>query len=375
MRGPAQGWQRRLDARERGPAGRRGGRAPSSSRAPSPTSRERKVLEEQLRQSQKMEAIGQLAGGIAHDFNNLLTTVLGYSNMALNQLSPPRSDPRGDRGDPEGRRARRESDAAAPGLLPQAGLRAQGPRLQRAASSSRRGCSRRLIGERIRLVTQLDPSLGSVRADPGQIEQVLLNLVVNARDAMPDGGTLTIRTRERRRRRRVRPAGTSARRRASTSSLGERHRRRDRPETAEAHLRAVLHDEGEAARNRARPGDGLRHRAPERRPGLRRERAGRGSHVRDLPSARRGGPFRRRPPSAAPLGAGARLRDDPARRGRGPGPRADPTVPRTARLRRAPRPRAPRRPLDVLAAHRGRWTCSSPTSSCPAPPGRTSRGG
>ena len=154
---------------------------------------DRKLLEEQLRQSQKMEAIGQLAGGIAHDFNNLLTSVLGYSNLALNRLSP--HEP-----------IREEIEE-----IQKAGDRAANLTRQLLAFSrkqlfepvvldvnariveSTRMLSR-LIGERIRLVTELDPSLGSVRADPGQIEQVLVNLVVNARDAMPEGGTLTIRT-------------------------------------------------------------------------------------------------------------------------------------------------------------------------------------
>ncbi len=154
----------------------------------------RKVLEEQLRQSQKMEAIGQLAGGIAHDFNNLLTTVLGYSNMALNQLSP--HEP-----------IREEIEE-----IQKAGERAANLTRQLLAFSRKQlfeprvldvnalivESSRmlaRLIGEHIRFVTDLEPDLGHVRADPGQIEQVIVNLVVNARDAMPDGGTLTIRTR------------------------------------------------------------------------------------------------------------------------------------------------------------------------------------
>ena len=154
---------------------------------------ERKLLEEQLRQSQKMEAIGQLAGGIAHDFNNLLTTVLGYSDMALRQLSE--RDP-----------VRAEIEE-----IQRAGERAASLTQQLLAFSRKQVFTSkvvdvnalitestrmlgRLIGERIRLQTDLDPSLGSVRADPGQLEQVLLNLVVNARDAMPEGGTLTVRT-------------------------------------------------------------------------------------------------------------------------------------------------------------------------------------
>jgi PAS domain S-box-containing protein len=155
---------------------------------------ERKLLEEQLRQSQKMEAIGQLAGGIAHDFNNLLTTVLGYSDMALRQL--PEKDP-----------VRSEIEE-----IQKAGERAANLTRQLLAFSRKQvfepkvidvngligNSSRmlaRLVGEHVRLVTQLEPSLGSVRADPGQLEQVIVNLVVNARDAMPEGGTLTIRTR------------------------------------------------------------------------------------------------------------------------------------------------------------------------------------
>ena len=154
----------------------------------------RKLLEEQLRQSQKMEAIGQLAGGIAHDFNNLLTTVLGYSNMALNQLSP--HEP-----------IREEIEE-----IQKAGERAANLTRQLLAFSRKQlfeprvldvnalivestRMLARLIGEHIRFVTHLEPDLGHVRADPGQIEQVIVNLVVNARDAMPDGGTLTIRTR------------------------------------------------------------------------------------------------------------------------------------------------------------------------------------
>ncbi len=154
---------------------------------------DRKHLEEQLRQSQKMEAIGQLAGGIAHDFNNLLTTVLGYSNLALNRLSPHEPlreeieeiQKAGERAANLTRQllAFSRKQLLEPRVLDVNALLAEATRMLG-----------RLIGEHIRLVPQLDPSLGSIKGDPGQVEQVLVNLVVNARDAMPDGGTLTIRT-------------------------------------------------------------------------------------------------------------------------------------------------------------------------------------
>ncbi len=154
---------------------------------------ERRQLEEQLRQSQKMEGIGQLAGGIAHDFNNLLTTVLGYSDMALSQLSehdPIREDIA------EIRKAGQRASNLTRQLLAFSRKQVFEPRVldlnALIAESSR--MLARLIGEHIRFETVLDPELGSVRADPGQVEQVIVNLVVNARDAMPEGGTLTMRT-------------------------------------------------------------------------------------------------------------------------------------------------------------------------------------
>lgn len=150
-------------------------------------------FDEQLRQAQKMEAVGMLAGGVAHDFNNLLTIISGYSHLILNNLSP---------GDP--------NHYAAAQIL-KAGERAAALTKQLLAFSRRQvlqpqvldlnnlvtGLSsmlQRLIGEDIDLRLALDPSLGRVNADPGQIEQVLMNLVVNARDAMPKGGSLTIET-------------------------------------------------------------------------------------------------------------------------------------------------------------------------------------
>jgi len=154
---------------------------------------ERKLLEEQLRQSQKMEAIGQLAGGIAHDFNNLLTTVIGYSDMALRQLGekdPVRAEIQ------EIQRAGEKAANLTHQLLAFSRKQVFASKLVdvNALITDAVGMLARLVGGHIRLITHLDPTLGNVRADPGQLEQVLLNLVVNARDAMPDGGTLTIRS-------------------------------------------------------------------------------------------------------------------------------------------------------------------------------------
>ncbi len=154
---------------------------------------ERKLLEEQLRQSQKLEAIGRLAGGVAHDFNNMLTAIGGYTAFAL--------------------------EHAADGSLLKSDLDEISKATDRAALLTRQllafsrkqvltpellnlngivvemqSMLRPLIGEDIALTTQLDPALGPIEADPGQLHQVVMNLVVNARDAMPNGGSLTIET-------------------------------------------------------------------------------------------------------------------------------------------------------------------------------------
>jgi signal transduction histidine kinase len=150
-------------------------------------------LEEELRHAQKLESIGRLAGGIAHDFNNLLTVINGYADLMLNGLG--------------------ENDPLRAGLteIIRAGERASGMTRQLLAFSRKqllqprevalnsivsesRNLLQRLLGENIELITELDKNLGTVWADAGQIDQVILNLAVNARDAMPDGGRLTIRT-------------------------------------------------------------------------------------------------------------------------------------------------------------------------------------
>jgi hypothetical protein len=154
---------------------------------------ERKQLEAQLRQAQKIEAIGQLAGGIAHDFNNLLTVIGGRSSLLLLKLRP--DDP-----------ARREVD-----LIEKTTQRAAGLTRQLLAFSRKQVLEpkpldlnalvagvapmlKRLIGEHIEVAIVPGSGLGHVMADPGQVEQVIMNLVVNARDAMPDGGMVKIET-------------------------------------------------------------------------------------------------------------------------------------------------------------------------------------
>jgi signal transduction histidine kinase/CheY-like chemotaxis protein len=150
-------------------------------------------LEEQVRQSQKMDAVGQLAGGIAHDFNNLLTAILGNTQLLLRDLPP------GDVKREDVDEIRKASERAA-GLTRQLLAYSRRQMLQpkvldlNAVVAEMDRMLRRLIGEHITFTTALAPELGHVRADPSQIEQVVVNLVLNARDAMEGGGVVTIET-------------------------------------------------------------------------------------------------------------------------------------------------------------------------------------
>jgi signal transduction histidine kinase/ActR/RegA family two-component response regulator len=154
---------------------------------------ERHALEAQLRQSQKLEAVGQLAGGVAHDFNNLLTVIGNYGQFLMNEL-PPGSRGRADLDELLG--ATKRAVTLTRQLLTFGRKQVSTPRAldPNDVIQGVEQMVRRLIGEHIALVTDLDPNAGQVLADPGQLEQVLVNLVVNARDAMASGGLLTIET-------------------------------------------------------------------------------------------------------------------------------------------------------------------------------------
>ena len=241
--------------------------------------------EEQLRQAQKMDAVGKLAGGIAHDFNNLLMVIRGDSDLILRRLSP--EDPLRVHAE----RTREAADQAATltrKLLAFSRKQVLAPAVldvNRIVDGLHTMLDR-LLGETIELVTVTAPNLGSVTADPGQVEQVLLNLAVNARDAMPDGGRLTIQTADRAvdedeaARTGVEP-GPYVVLEVKDTGVG-----------MDADMKAHLFEPfftTKDARHRARALHGVRHREPERRAYPGRQRAGQGHDVPRLPPSRRSG--------------------------------------------------------------------------------------
>lgn len=156
---------------------------------------ERLRIEEELRQAQKMEAVGRLAGGVAHDFNNLLGIILGYAELSLSTIAG--EDPLRGKVEAISKAASRAASLTSQ-LLAFSRKQVLKPQLLNLNTvvSDLAKMLRRVIGEQIELVLDLSPFLPVVKADPGQVEQVVLNLAVNAKDAMPSGGRLVIRTSE-----------------------------------------------------------------------------------------------------------------------------------------------------------------------------------
>ena len=221
---------------------------------------ERLQLEAQFRQAQKMESVGQLASGIAHDFNNLLTVINGMSDLVLAQVSqddPVHADVQ------EIHRAGERAATLTRQLLAFSRQQILEPRVMNfnTVVAGMESLLRRLLGEDIDLVVVPTPGLGNVKADPGQIEQVITNLAVNARDAMPQGGQLTIETQN------VTIDEADARQHGVAMPPGsvraagrERLRRRHGRGHPRAHLRAVFHHQGSGQGHGAGAVDRVRHR-------------------------------------------------------------------------------------------------------------------
>ena len=206
---------------------------------------ERAELEARLAQAQRLESVGQLAGGVAHDFNNLLSVILtcvGFAERALPDDHPVRDDVE------EIGRAADRAAALTRQLLMFSRREVVTPQVVDVAALVRdlERLLRRTLAERVALRISCGPDVVPVFTDPAQLEQVLVNLAVNARDAMPEGGTLSTRRR---------PASEGG-----VRITVVRRRHRDGPTTPRARLRAVLHDEGAGRGHRARPRHGLRHR-------------------------------------------------------------------------------------------------------------------
>src|SRR5438876_12139324 len=211
-----------------------------------------------------MEAVGRLAGGVAHDFNNLLTAILGSADLVLDDLKP--NAPEREEIQEIRRAALRAADLTRQ-LLAFSRQQVISPTVlnPNEVVANMDKLLRRLLGEDVDLRTVLTPEPGAIKADPSQLEQVVVNLAVNARDAMPGGGKLTIETQN------VELDEVYARGHVSAqpgtyvmlavSDTRGRHGCSD----PSSHLRTLLHDERKRKRHRTGPGDGLRDRQAERR--------------------------------------------------------------------------------------------------------------
>ena len=222
-----------------------------------------------------MESVGRLAGGVAHDFNNMLGVILGHAELALERVGPGAAAPcRPARKSATAASALRRPDPPTAGLCPQADRRAQGAGPERDAWPACSTMLQRLIGENIDLQWQPGENLWPVKVDPSQIDQILANLCVNARDAIAGvgrspskRGTLTFDEAYCA----AHPGSVPGRVRAARR---ERRRLRHGQGHAVASVRAVLHDQGGGQGHRPRAGHGLRHRQAEQRLHQRLQRAG-----------------------------------------------------------------------------------------------------
>ena len=246
-------------------------------------------LKRQIAQATKMQAVGQLAGGVAHDFNNILTAIIGHCDLMLMRHTP------GDSDYDDIQQIKSNSNRAA-GLTRQLlafsrqqTLRPQVLQLPDVVSEVSH-LLKRLLGETVVLVVKHGRNLGSIRADPGQLEQVIINLAVNARDAMASkgGGTLTIQTYAVRADQ-VAELGSEILPIADYTALSVSDTgcgiRAERPRQG---VRAVLHDQGSRQGHGARPVDRLRHRETVGRIHLRRFQGRRGHALRHLSAGPRG---------------------------------------------------------------------------------------
>ena len=260
---------------------------------------ELKTLEAQFVQSQKMQAVGQLAGGVAHDFNNLLTAINGHCDLLLMRHEVADVE-HGDL-----MQIRQNANRAA-ALVRQLlafsrkqTLRPTVINLQDTLSELTHLLNR-LLTDKVALRIEHGPDLAPVRVDERQIEQVIMNLVVNARDAMPRGGEVRITTRN------VRLSRDLHRDRAAIlqgrlrGHRGRRYRPRHPRGQAQQDLRAVLHHQAGRRGHRPRPLDRLRHRQADRRLHLRRQPAGPGRDLHHLPARLRQDRDARRRPSPKP---------------------------------------------------------------------------